>query len=185
MTIDEAKQVIRKIKTFRPFFQTGNGSREESEFLKEWYKVLEPYEFADVEQKLMEYFKDGENIGKIPDVFYITKHLKSHAEKRCAQGLWIRCPWCQEEVASPLFEEHYDRCLSVTFICKNAKTKFNQVVDPKKLISLPKEEFDKKYLIFIEKLIGKVTDIEEKDRLMRIAKVLKGEKITITLKDVM
>ena len=87
MTIEETKQIIQKVKNYRPFMQTGNSSREQGEFVMAWHDVLEPYDFADVDRKLLEYFKDGDNIGKIPDVFYLVKYLKTHEDKRNAQGI--------------------------------------------------------------------------------------------------
>ncbi len=86
MTIDETKKVIQKIKTFRPFFQTGNSSSEEINFRKEWHRVLESYDYEDVDRKLNEYFKDGDNVGRIPDAYYLVKFLKTHEEKQQAGG---------------------------------------------------------------------------------------------------
>lgn len=185
MTIDETKAIIRKIKTFRPFFQTGNGPREEAEFLREWHKVLEPYEHSDVDRKLVEYFRDGDNIGKIPDVYYITKYLKTHSEKQSSSGIWVRCPLCQKELAQNSFDSHYDRCSSVNYIYKKTEQYFNQTLDKRRLFEMPQDEFDKRYLDFLNKLLPKVSDLEEKTRLEKIVKLLNGENIHITVQEMM
>lgn len=185
MTIEETKQIIQKVKNYRPFMQTGNSSREQGEFVMAWHDVLEPYDFADVDRKLLEYFKDGDNIGKIPDVFYLVKYLKTHEDKRNAQGIWVRCQLCQEEMSLSAYEKHYERCASVEYICKQSITEFGQRLNRKQMMGLSQEEFDKRYIGFLERLQAKVKDIDEKNRLGKIIKLLKGENVKITLNEMM
>lgn len=185
MTIEETKQIIQKVKNYRPFMQTGNSSREQGEFVMAWHDVLEPYEFVDVDRKLLEYFKDGDNIGKIPDVFYIVKFLKTHSEKQSSNGIWIRCPLCQKELAQNSFDNHYSRCSSVNYIYKKTEQYFCQTLNKRKLFEMSQEEFDKRYLDFLNKLLPKVSDLEEKTRLEKIVKLLNGENIHITVQEMM
>lgn len=183
MKIDETKTIIRKIKAFRPFMQTGNSAREETEFLKEWHKVLEPYDYEDVDRKLDEYFRDGDNIGKIPDVYYITKYLKTHTEKFQANGVWIRCPLCQKEMAQSSLNNHYERCSSVNYVYNKTKEYYNKTLNKDKLFAMSKEEFDSTYLRFLKSLISIVHDTTEKSRIEKVYKLLTGETVEITINE--
>ena len=67
MTIEETKQIVDKIKVYRPNF---GGQFDKSGFDKlklEWFRILEPYDYADVVDKINKYFKDLDNEGKIPN----------------------------------------------------------------------------------------------------------------------
>ena len=185
MTIYETKQVIQKIKTFRPFFQTGNSSAEEINFRKEWHKVLEPYDFEDVDRKLIEYFKDGDNIGKIPDAFYLTKYLKTHDSKRNSQGIWIKCQLCQEEMSLEEYDNHYERCASVEYICKQSIRVFGQRLNRNQMMNLSQKDFDKRYIYFLYQLQAKTKDFDEKTRLEKIIKLLEGKNGKMTLNEMM
>lgn len=185
MTIDETKKVIQKIKTFRPFFQTGNSSSEEINFRKEWHRVLESYDYEDVDRKLNEYFKDGDNVGRIPDAYYLVKFLKTHEEKQQAGGNWIRCNLCGEEMADSAFLNHFDRCSSVNYIYRKTKEIFNQNIDRTKLYKMSQEEFDRRYLSFLQKIREKTTDAEEQNRVEKIIRMLNGEKVNLTLQEIM
>lgn len=185
MTIDETKKVIQKIKTFRPFFQTGNSSSEEINFRKEWHRVLGSYDYEDVDRKLNEYFKDGDNVGRIPDVYYLVRYLKSSTDKRQSDGIWIRCNLCGEEIADKHFDRHFDRCSSVNYIYKKTQEIFNQKIDKSKLFKMTQEEFDRRYLCFLQQVKEKTTDEEEKNRVEKIIRMLNGEKVNLTLEEMM
>ena len=75
MTIEETKQIVDKIKIYRPNF---GGQFDKSGFDKlklEWFRILEPYDYADVNRKLDEYFEDTDNTNKYPDPYYLTSIL--------------------------------------------------------------------------------------------------------------
>ena len=155
MTALETKEIIQKIKIFRPFFQTGNSKSEERKFIEEWDKVLKDYSYEDVDKKVDEYFKDGNNIGKVPDPYYLVKYLNTETEKKSSDGLVVRCPICQKEMQACDFENHYGRCLSVSYICKRSKMYFGQTPDTEKLYAMEQREFNRKYLEFLKKLYEK------------------------------
>ena len=83
------------------------------------------------------------------------------------------------------YEKHYERCASVEYICKQSITEFGQRLNRKQMMGLSQEEFDKRYIGFLEKLQAKVKDIDEKNRLEKIIKLLKGENVKITLNEMM
>lgn len=183
MTLDETKKVINKIKVFRPFFQTGNSKTEENEFKLSWHEVLEPYDYDDVDKKLNDYFMDGDNVGRIPDIHYIVKYLKNHKEKKETTGIIIRCPLCQKELQYSMFDYHYERCSSVEYICKNSERYFLQRIDKNKLFQMNKEQFDRKYLEFISALKDKIEDKNEKNNLEKLVRMLNGEKVSLTVRE--
>ena len=178
MTISETKEILNKIKTFRPFFQTGNGTVTETEFLKEWHKVFEEYNYSDVEKRLNNFFDNPDNYGKIPEAHYLVNTLtKNTVKKDELNGAVVRCPRCNKEISFSEFDIHFTRCSSVNFVYQKAKQYFNQTLSKEKLFALSKEEFDDKYLQFIDKLKDKVNDPKERNRLNDLVKVLKGRKV--------
>ena len=75
MTRQEAISIVDKIQVYRQSFLITNRVYEE------WFKVLEPYDYEDVDRKLDEYFRDSDNFGRYPDVYYLTKYLKTIEQK--------------------------------------------------------------------------------------------------------
>ena len=75
MSRKEVSDLLEKIQAYRQSFLITNA------VINEWNRILEPYDYDDVNKKLDEYFKNGDNFGKYPDVYYLTKYLKSHDEK--------------------------------------------------------------------------------------------------------
>ena len=59
MTKEESLKIVDKIKVYRQNFTITDLT------YFEWFKVLEPYEYADVDEKLDKYLKDLDNEGKI------------------------------------------------------------------------------------------------------------------------
>ena len=70
MTRTETKQIVDKIQVYRQSFLITNN------VYQEWFRVLELYDYEDVDKKLDEFFQNGDNFGRYPDVYYLTKYLK-------------------------------------------------------------------------------------------------------------
>ncbi len=182
MTIDETKKIIKKIKTFRPYFQTGNSTREEISFGKEWHKVFEEYNFSDVEKRLDKFLNNPDNYGKIPEAHYLVNTLtKITSKKDNLKGVTVMCPKCRKELSLDEFDTHFGRCSSVDYICKKSEKYFNQILSKEKLFALSDEEFEKKYIQFLENLKNKVESPHEKNNLEKIVKMMKGESANLTL----
>lgn len=158
MTIEDTKQIVDKIKIYRPNF---GGQFDKSGFDKlklEWFRVLEPYDYDDVNRKLDEYFKNGDNFGKYPDVYYLIKYLKSHDEKIKTNGIGVRCQICGRIVSADNYDEHYDRCNSVEYLCNMSEKYFSKKLSKEKLTKASKSEFDKYYWDFCNKLYDHIDE---------------------------
>lgn len=152
MTIEETKQIVDKIKIYRPSF---GGQFDKSGFDKlklEWFRILEPYDYADVDKKLDEYFKNGDNFGKYPDVYYLIKYLKKHEEKLKNGNYYVRCNICGGIVEFNNYDNHYDRCNSADYLCKMSEKYFNQKLNKEKMLKASQSDFEKYYWEFCSKL---------------------------------
>ena len=182
MTTSETKEIIKKIKTFRPYFQTGNGKREETDFLKEWHKVFEPYKYSEVEKRLDNFLKNSDNYGKIPEAHYLVNTLtKTTSKKDELNEITVMCPKCKMELSLDEFDTHFGRCASVEFIYTKTKQYYNQTLSKEKLFALSDKEFEDKYLQFIDGLKDKVENVKERNRLKNLVRLMKGEKVELTI----
>ncbi len=161
MSRKEVSDLLEKIQAYRQSFLITNA------VINEWNRVLEPYDYDDVNKKLDEYFKNGDNFGKYPDVYYLTKYLKSHDEKIKADGIVIRCQICGQVVNVDNYNEHYDRCSSTEYLCNMSEKYFNKKLNKEKLAKANKSEFDKYYWDFCNKLYD---HIDKNDILKRSLK---------------
>ena len=50
---------------------------------------------------------------------------------------------------------------------------------------MSQEEFDRRYLSFLQKIREKTTDAEEQNRVEKIIRMLNGEKVNLTLQEIM
>lgn len=172
MTIEETKSIIQKIKTFRPFFQTGLSSKEHVNFVVEWHQVLEPYDYEDVNEELIKYFKNGDNIGKIPDIYYITKYLKTTKEKNMITKGCVVCPLCKVLIFEEKFDEHYRRCLSIDLIAKKSEKFYQRKINKKSLLKMNEHEFNLRYLDFVKQITNLSREEKEKKILNQLCKLL-------------
>lgn len=168
MTIEETKQIVDKIKVYRPNF---GGQFDKSGFDKlklEWFRILEPYDYADVVDKINRYFKDLDNEGKIPNPYYLIKYLKTKQEKQSVCSFKVQCPNCGCYVSiEDLDGKHYNRCLSTRYIITMRKKYFNKVTDIEELNALSDSVFWNKYYEFID-MLSKMQNSQEKDNLIKI-----------------
>ena len=108
MTKEETKDLIKKISVYYPYFKL------EEEAFKEWESRLKPFDQADVLRKFEEHLK-GEKANEPPKLHFITKYLKTIAEKETYENDYIiRCNLCGKEM--PLSEydnRHYKKCLLI------------------------------------------------------------------------
>lgn len=152
MTLEETKKIVDKIKIYR---QTFGGHLDKAGMNKlnlEWFRVLEPYDYEDVDKKLDEFLKNGDNFGKYPDVYYLIKYLKKTEEKLKNGVYYVRCNLCGEIVEFDNYDSHYDRCNSADYLCKMSEKYFNQKLNKKKMLEANQVDFEKYYWEFCLKL---------------------------------
>ena len=75
MSRKEVSDLLEKIQAYRQSFLITNA------VINEWNRVLEQYDYEDVDKKLDDFFKNGDNFGRYPDVYYLTKYLKKNRRK--------------------------------------------------------------------------------------------------------
>lgn len=166
----EVNKLIEKIMVFRQsFLKTKNT-------LDEWFKILEPYDYSDVEKKLDEYFKESNNFGQYPDPYYLIRNLTTISEKEKYREVTIICQICGEKVSHGAYEKHFDRCSSIDYICNMSERFYNKKLDKKELYQMQSDKFDKAYWNFCENLFNKIPDGLEKRALENALLTHKGRK---------
>lgn len=166
----ETQKIINKIKTFRQSFLV------EKDTVDNWLNVLKDYDYKDVDKKLDEYFKESNNFGQYPDPYYLTKYLIKNNEKFSMSNIIIKCGLCGETVLQAKFQEHFDRCSSIDYICNMSEKFYNKKLDKKELYQMQSDKFDKAYWNFCENLFNKMPDGLEKRALENALLTHKGRK---------
>lgn len=161
MTKEESTRIVDRIKVYRQNFTITDL------VYREWFKVLNAYDYAEVDEKLDKYFKDLDNEGKIPNPHYLVKYLRTQNEKQNIGSFKVECPNCGLYVdLEDLDGKHYDRCLSTRYIVAMRKKYFNKETDIEELNYLSDKIFWDKYYDFIS-ILSKM-EVQEKDKLIRI-----------------
>lgn len=152
----ETQKILSKIKTFRQAFLI------ERNTLVEWLNILEPYSYDDVDKKLDDYFREGNNFGQAPDPYILTRNLTKIEDKQKYRNATIRCQLCNCLVSHSDYDKHYDRCSSVDYIYRMSKKFFNKKLNKSELMHLPNEKFDKAYWTFCDSLYERMPNGLEK-----------------------
>lgn len=126
--------------------------------LNEWARVLEPYDFEDVNNKLDEYFKDSDNFGRYPDVFYLVKFLKTIEEKNDIIIPKIICKICRKKVDYENYNKHFGRCSSIEYLDEMSKRYLEKDLNRDKLYSMDDLTFEKNYYGICRKIYDKMPD---------------------------
>ena len=107
----QVSELLEKIQAYRQSFMITET------LIKEWCRILEPYDAIDVDYRLDQFLKNGENFGRYPDVYNLIKNLKTLAEKS-EQGTYnVICQYCGNAVDIYKFDNHYHRCSSAKYLC--------------------------------------------------------------------
>lgn len=154
MSRKEVSNLLEKIQAYRQSFLITDT------LIHEWERILEPYDYDDVNRKLDEYFKNGDNFGRYPDVYYLTKHLKKSEDKLKTGVNYVRCHLCQKLVDYTEFNNHYERCSSTEYLCKMSEKYFSKKLNREKLVVADREQFEKYYWEFCKKLHEKIDNNE-------------------------
>lgn len=155
MTIEETTNLVDKIKIHRPNFGSYLDKAGMSRLKIEWHKVLEQFDYEDVDKKLDDFLQDSKNFGVPPEVHYLIKYLKTHDEKLKVGINYVRCQNCQQVVELTEYDKHYDRCSSIEYLCKIAEKHYNRKLNKEELWKLSDEDFEEKYWKVCEELKSK------------------------------
>lgn len=150
MTKEETIKITDKIKIYRPKFEVTQN------VIEEYFKVFEPYDYEDVEQKLNNYLSDMSNQNRYPDPIYLTKYLRTSYDKEHTHEPKITCSYCLKPIRHLEYKAHVDRCSSVCWLCDMSKHYFLKKLDRKKLFELDQNTFDQKYYEFSKLLLPKL-----------------------------
>ncbi len=165
MTREEVKKIVDKVQIYRQSFLITNN------LYQEWNRILEPYDYLDVDNKLNSFFKDGDNYGKYPDPYQLVKHLTKLSEKILSQGMYVFCNLCNKKIKLQDYDVHFDRCNSIDYISKNYKKYYGKNIDTKKLLSMDEKTFNDMYWKFNKQLLDKIDDGDVKDSLVKTLKI--------------
>lgn len=174
----ETTNLLEKIQVYRQSFLITPS------VISEWSRILESYDYEDVNQKLDEYFKNGDNFGRYPDVYYLIKYLKKHDEKLKVGVNYVRCQNCQQIVELTQYDKHIDRCNSINYLCDMSEKYYKKRLSREILLKMTDEEFDKGYWSFCEKLYEIMTDEVMKHALKNAILTHDGLKPELNISDV-
>lgn len=144
MKRSEVNKFYQKIKAYYPGFYIQDDSMEE------WFKQLEPYDYVDLDNKLSQHLH-GEYKDKPPMLHYLIKYLKTPSEKAQSKinDYNVNCNLCGDLMPLSKYDEHYDKCLSITALQRWLKNNGKEV-SYKQLDELDDEAFSKVYSKYCE-----------------------------------
>ena len=177
MEITETNKILRKIVTFRQSFLI------KKDTVDEWHKILKDYDYKDVDEKLDEYFRESKNFGQYPDPYYLTKYLVKSNEKFSMSNITIKCSLCGKTVSQAKYDEHYDMCSSIDYVCRMYEQHFDKKLNADDLWELPKEKFDNMYWRFCDNLYNKLPEGLEKKCLENAIRSHKGLPLKYTFEE--
>lgn len=168
MELKDVKTILKRIEINYPKFV--NDSYTQSE----WYRELKDYDLDDVMGKLENHFRSEQYGNQPPKVYFLTKYLTKTKDKNEDEDYDTFCVVCGKRINHKLFDEHFDRCLSVQYVLRQYR-RFNIPNPPTKkvLYQMDQHEFDERYkrlLMYVQKFS---TNEDEK---WVIDKILNGDK---------
>lgn len=174
MTLNEVGNLLDKIKLYRPYFAGHLDKTGLSRLKQEWFDKLEPYDTKDINLELDDFFKNGDNLNKQPDLYQLIKNCKTINEKKNNSGLITSCKYCTRWFDMTEVHEHEDRCRSINYI-KRLYSKFfsGREVPLKELYEMSNDEFDTNYYKILEIVLPKLPE-EEKERVKKLLEMRKS-----------
>ena len=143
----ETSNLLNKVQAYRQSFLI-------TKFvLEEWNRILEPYDYDDVNKKLDEFFKDGNNYGKYPEAYQLVKGLIKTEDKGKKTDYIVYCPYCSRALTMSKFTEHTRRCSSVRYLYDKSKMYLGKTLDKAKLYNMAEDEFDKTYNAICKRML--------------------------------
>lgn len=161
MTREEVKTIVDKIQVYRQTFLITNN------VYQEWNRILEPYDYLDVDNKLNDFFQNGDNYGRYPDAYQLVKRLTKVIDKSKNRGMVIGCKNCGRLLPIEEYDAHFDKCNSVDYLVRNYKKYYDKDLSLSKLWKLSDDKFWEMYWKFNEQIISSVEDEKEKNALLK------------------
>lgn len=121
--------------------------------IDEWHKELKKYASEDVNKKFDEHLKSSEYGEYIPKLYFLTKNLIEEKDKGKIKHYVVKCQLCNKDIPDELYEEHYTRCSGANTIVRDMKNYFNLTVDYNTIMNMKKEEYDKTYMRYLNKMV--------------------------------
>ena len=178
MTKEESSRIVDRVKIYRQNFVIGNS------IYAEWFRILEPYDYEDVNKKLEEYLRNADNYNRIPDPYYLTKFLNTIEQKEKKEVIIVSCTLCGKKINILEYEIHYSRCLSAKYLCKESKKHFNRELDYERLMNAPDKKFEDFYWDFSKKLLDQLPDGIQKHSLENSIRLHEGKEIKFSKEEV-
>lgn len=170
MTKEESAKIVDKIKIYRQSFLIT------SELYQEWYRILEPYDYYDVNNKLDNYFRNSDNFGKYPDAYYLVKFLKTIEEKKVLSEPHVICEICKKPLKHENYAKHYERCSSIEYLVEMSKRYLNKNLSRKKLEDTSDTTFNEYYYSTCKLIFDNMPDGFPKHLLENVLLTYKGKK---------
>lgn len=118
MTLSKTAEVLENVKAHYQTFVINDV------VTKEWHKVLKEYDFEDVINTLVDHLT-GDNYKDIPQVYQLTKNLKTTEEKakqtEINNQIKVCCNLCERWMSMTEYEEHYGRCLDKEYLISQSQ----------------------------------------------------------------
>ena len=179
MRRSEVMSLIKKVKTHREFFGVRpNGEDITSLIEDEWARLFEDYDYTDIDEILERWLMNENNIGKVPDAFYLRKYALTTEDKKSSSGVAIYCEVCGKALNVHVREkkivnrteadEHMSRCRSVRYLKQLYRRYFDREIDEETetdLKQMSKEKFDTTYYLILEKAYKKMPESFDKQLL--------------------
>ena len=174
----EVTDLLERIQANRQSFLITNA------VIQEWCNVLAPYDREDVTKKLDEYFKDSDNFGRYPDVYYLTRFLKTIEEKKIYNIPHAFCQICGQAVKFANYEKHYERCSSIEYVTEIGERYLNKKISKEKLRATDDETFNKYYYAICKEVYYKMPDGFPKHLLENVLLTYMGKEPNLNFEDV-
>lgn len=185
MTRTEVIELVDKIQIYRPYFRSRLGDKVYQDLLVEWSRILEPYDYEDIQAKLEDFLKDENNYGKEPDVYQLIKGVLTIKDKENGGKCQIACQFCGRYMAKLELDAHEERCRSIKYLQRLYRNYLKrEIIDKKELYDMGKDNFNKAYIRVLEKVLPLVTDNLEKRGITNVIETYYGRPPKYTYREV-
>ena len=158
MKKNEVNEILKRIKSNYQDFIVDDYKTNE------WNKELKDYDFEDVMKKVEEHMRSEDYGSFPPKLYFLTKYLQTTSEKNTKTNYLLQCTICGEYIPESEYDEHYDRCMDVDYIVRIRKKYFNKDITKEmrnRFMSLSKEQFDTKFMEFLNEIYNDVPKEEQ------------------------
>ena len=178
MDRNQVSEILERIQANRQSFLITNA------VVNEWCNVLAPYDYYDVTKKLDDYFRDSDNFGRYPDVYYLIRYLKTIEEKKIMSVPHALCQICGQAVKFEDYQKHYDRCSSVEYITEMSKRYLEKSLSREKLMATDDKTFEKYYYSTCKEIYFQMPDGFPKHLLENVLLTHMGKEPNLNFEDV-